>query len=138
LQQIFGQKYSMAETQLDRSQWWLILVGGIGGALITAGFNYLSHQNDLDAKMIELSIGILRSEPKQETEPLREWAIDVFEKRGSFSFNDRQRATLLKKELPFKGGFWIGSLSPVSGTVIQQPTPGGTPTPLGGGGDIHR
>jgi hypothetical protein len=52
--------------------------------------------------MIELSIGILRTEPMPETTPLREWAIDVIDKRANFRFNAAQRAALLKKPLPFK------------------------------------
>jgi hypothetical protein len=28
----------------------LTLLGGVTGALITAGFNYVAHQNDLDAR----------------------------------------------------------------------------------------
>jgi hypothetical protein len=55
--------------------------------------------------MIELSVGILRSEPTPETTPLREWAIDVIDKRAQFKFNAIQRAVLLKKELPFKGAW---------------------------------
>jgi hypothetical protein len=38
--------------------WLLALVGAAGailGGVATGGFNYLSHQYDLDAKMIELS-----------------------------------------------------------------------------------
>jgi hypothetical protein len=79
------------------------VVGAIGivlGAIITGNYSYLGHESDLDAKMIEMSIGILRSEPKPETEPLREWAIDAIGKRGRFSFNAEQRAVLLKKQLP--------------------------------------
>jgi hypothetical protein len=84
----------------------LIGLGGvIGGALITGAYNQVAHQSDFDAKMIELRVGILRARPTPETTPLREWAIDVIDKRGKFSFNAAQRATLLKKELPFKGGF---------------------------------
>jgi len=90
----------------DKSAGWLALVGtggAIFGATVTGGFNYLSHRGDLDAKMIELSVGILRSEPRPETEPLREWAIDVISKRARFEFDGEQRSVLLKKELPFKG-----------------------------------
>lgn len=93
----------MAEKATDRSPWWLALAGIVGavvGAAISAAFNYLSHQSDLDGKMVELSIGILKAEPKPETEPLREWAIDAIDKRGQFSFNAEQRAVLLKKQLP--------------------------------------
>lgn len=89
----------------DRSAWRLAVAGAIGvvaGALITGEFNYLEHKSDLDAKMIELSVGILRAQPTPETTPLRAWAIDVIEKRAKFNFDDEQRAVLLKKELPFK------------------------------------
>jgi hypothetical protein len=90
------------------------VVGAAGlilGAAVTGAFNYLSHQGDLDAKMIELSVGILRAEPTPETIPLREWAIDVIDKRAQFRFNAAQRAALLKKELPFKGGFFSPDFS---------------------------
>jgi hypothetical protein len=92
----------------DRSTWWLALAGAIGvvaGAAITGTFNYLGHKGDVDAKMIELGVGILRTKPTPETMPLREWAIDVIDKRAGFKFNEAQRAALLEKELPFKGGF---------------------------------
>jgi hypothetical protein len=115
----------------ERSPWWLAVVGASGvalGALITGAFNYLSHQNDLDAKMIELSVGILRSDPTAETAPLREWAIDVIDKRAKFSFNAAQRAALLKKQLPFKGGSFTwgpfsGSGSVDDGIIQQAPSP---------------
>lgn len=97
----------MAEPKkTDRSTWWLALVGALGvvaGAFITAIFNFYQHKSDVDAKMIELSIGILRSNPTEETLPLREWAIDVMSKRAGFSFNKAQQAALLNKPLPFIG-----------------------------------
>jgi hypothetical protein len=92
----------------DRSAWWLALAGAIGvvaGAAITGTFNHLDHKGDFDAKMIELSVGILRAEPTPETIPLREWAIDVINKRAGFNFNPAQQAALLNKPLPFKGAF---------------------------------
>jgi hypothetical protein len=90
----------------EKSAGWLALAGTIGaiaGAVVSGVFNYLSHRGDLDAKMIELSVGILRSAPSPETTPLREWAIDVIDKRARFEFDEAQRAALLKQELPFKG-----------------------------------
>jgi hypothetical protein len=84
------------------------VVGAAGlilGAAVTGAFNYLSHQGDFDAKMIELSVGILRAAPTPETIPLREWAIDVIDNRAKFNFNSAQRAALLNKPLPFKGAF---------------------------------
>jgi len=90
----------------EKSAGWLALAGTIGaiaGAVVSGVFNYLSHRGDLDAKMIELSVGILRSTPTPETTPLREWAIDVIDERARFEFDEAQRAALLKQELPFKG-----------------------------------
>jgi hypothetical protein len=95
----------------ERSPWWLALIGVVGiaiGAAITGVFNYVNHQGDVDAKMIELGVGILRAEPTPETAPLREWAVDVIETRAKFRFTAAQRTALLKKELPYKGGFGPG------------------------------
>jgi hypothetical protein len=91
----------------DRAAWWLALAGAVGavaGATITGAFSYLDHKGDLDVKFVELSVGVLRATPTQETMPLREWAIDVIQNRAGFKFNAEQRAVLLKQELPFKGG----------------------------------
>jgi hypothetical protein len=90
----------------DKSAGWLALAGTVGaifGAVVTGGFNYLGHRGDLDVKMIELSVGILRSEPRPETEPLRAWAVDTISKHARFEFDMQQRSALLKKELPFQG-----------------------------------
>jgi hypothetical protein len=85
------------------------------GAAITGGFNYVSHQGDIDAKMIELSMGILRAEPKLETAPLREWAIDVIDKRANFKFTDTQRALLLQRQLPYQGVY-----APLTGRTLRE------------------
>jgi hypothetical protein len=87
----------------------LVAAGGVVvGAVVTGAVNYLGHQHDLDAKMIELSVGILRAEPTPETAPLREWAIDVIDKRARFSFDAAQRKALLQEQLPFGGSDVIG------------------------------
>jgi len=90
----------------DRSGWLIAVVGlagAVGGAIATSAFSYLNNKADNDAKMIELSVGILRAKPTDETRPLRQWAIDVIEKRANFQFDDAQKAALLQQELPFKG-----------------------------------
>jgi hypothetical protein len=111
----------------DHTSGWLLTVVGLlgvyGGAIINGAFNNYAHQSDLDAKMIELSIGILRAPPTPETTPLREWAIDVINKRGNFSFNKAQRDTLLKRELPFKGG-WEKELLYPKELFSPAPKPG--------------
>ena len=107
-------------TSLDRSGWSIAVAGAVGvvaGAVATGIFNYLSHRADIDAKMIELSVGILRAEATPDTRPLRAWAIDVIEKRAGFNFDEAQKAVLLKQELPYKGP----SFSPSSGLPLGMP-----------------
>jgi len=107
-------KTAEAPKPADHSPWWLALAGVVGavvGGAITGGFNYLGHLGDRDAKMIELSVGILRTKPTPETIPLREWAIDVVDKRAGFSFTEKQRAVLLERPLPtwsYGGTTWGG------------------------------
>jgi hypothetical protein len=94
-------------------------IGLVAVAIITG----LSHQGDIDAKMIELSVGILRSEPTQDTQPLRAWAIAEMEKRGA-KFTEEQRAVLLKQELPFKPGAFSLTTTPSGATILgTQPAP---------------
>jgi hypothetical protein len=72
------------------------------------------------APMIELSVGVLRSQPTSETQPLREWAVGEIQLRAGFIFSAEQRSALLKEELPFKGGFW--SLSGSIGGPATRPS----------------
>ena len=122
----------MAESRkADHSTWWLALAGIVGavvGAAITGSLNYMAHKGDLDSKMIELSVGILRAPPTPETIPLREWAIDVIGKRTQFNFNKAQRAALLNQELPFKPGSFTSEF--VRGfNAVQNPSPSTILTP---------
>jgi hypothetical protein len=85
------------------------VLAAVIGAIATATasrLTYLSHQYDIDAKMIELGIGILRAPVTEETKPLREWAIDVMDKRAKFQFNDAQRAVLMNQSLPFDSSYY--------------------------------
>lgn len=88
----------------DRSPVWITpLVGVIGvvvGAAITGGLSYIGQQHEIDAKMIELTVGILRAVPTHETNPLREWAVDEIEKRGKFKFTFEQRTALVDFGIP--------------------------------------
>jgi hypothetical protein len=82
---------------------------------------YATHQGDVDAKMIELSIGILRAAPTQETLPLRDWAIDVIEKRSKFAFNAAQKTALRNKQLPYVSAAEIGAAVAKTLQTIPQP-----------------
>ena len=104
-----------------------LIIGAIGGAAITAAagitgawFGYLGQKGEVDARMIELSIGILRAEPMKELAPLRDWAIQVIDDRSDVKFDAAQKEALRDKELPFKGSDLTFFHTPItSGTTVD-------------------
>ncbi|CCD91136.1 conserved exported hypothetical protein [Bradyrhizobium sp. ORS 375] len=66
-----------------------------GWALANAGGGGVEHQ--ADAKMLEISIAILREPARVDDDPMRSWAVRVVEKKSGVSFTDQQRAALLKR-----------------------------------------
>jgi len=85
--------------------------------------NYFDHKGDVDEKMIELRIGILRAKPSPETGPLRDWAITTIEKRGDFNFNAEQKTALRKQELPYANALASQIGLAVSQAIKGQPQP---------------
>jgi hypothetical protein len=53
------------------------VVGGFLGAVVTGYFNLLGTERTVDAKMVDIAIGILSDEPSPETHEIREWAVEV-------------------------------------------------------------
>jgi hypothetical protein len=75
--------------------------------------NYLTNERQMDVKMVEIGIGILRAPPKEDIAVMRGWAIDVIENNSGRKFTEAQRTTLLKQELlirwdaPMLVGNWL-------------------------------
>jgi hypothetical protein len=61
--------------------------------------NYWTNERQMDVKMVEIGIGILRAPPKDDIAVMRSWAIDVIEQSSRRKFSAAQRAALLKQEL---------------------------------------
>jgi hypothetical protein len=101
---------------------FLIVVGGIIGSVITGFFTLKTHSTDIDAKMVEISIGILATEAKPEAMPLRNWAIEMINKKSDVHFNDSQRALLLKHGLPALSESMV--LNSARGNKFWMPAPG--------------
>src|SRR5579863_7028410 len=82
------------------SVWWAPLIGFIG---VIAGvwINHIDHSGDVDAKMVELTVGVLRTKPEPETMPLRDWAIRTLQQRAHFSFTEKQITVLKNQKLPY-------------------------------------
>jgi hypothetical protein len=91
----------MADSYTRAALWVSIggFVGTVLGATIAPLVNYWTNERQMDVKMVEIGIGILRAPPKDDIAVMRSWAIDVIEKSSGRKFSEAQRAALLKQEL---------------------------------------
>jgi hypothetical protein len=81
----------------------LVAVAGVLGTLlgttVSPLVNYLTNERQVDVKMLEIGLGILREPPKEDAQAMRAWAIEIIEKSSGRPFSEQQRDILLKKEL---------------------------------------
>jgi hypothetical protein len=71
-------------------------VGAAVGALAVLNYGG-AIEHPADAKLLEMSVAMLREPARVDDDPLRSWAIKVVEKKSGVSFTDPQRAALLKR-----------------------------------------
>lgn len=110
----------MATSKSDRSAWWLAVVGVLGavaGAAVTGVFNYVDQNRDMDAKMIELGVGVLQAQPTSDAGPLRLWAISVIESRAGFTFKPEERKVLVDHAWPSQSSGSTFGLASAPGTT---------------------
>jgi hypothetical protein len=84
------------------------LAGVVIGALITGYFQWWSSKQQTDTRLVEMAIGVLRAQPKEEEEhlkALRNWAIKVVEDRSGTQFSEKEREALQKYALPYEPKF---------------------------------
>jgi hypothetical protein len=103
-----------------------LIAGAVGFA--TGWFSLASKDEELRVHLVEIAIGILRADPKEDVTPARAWAIDVIEKNSGVKFNPSDRAALLHKPV-LSEGFW--EQSPAGQKFLEklrskdaQPVPG--------------
>ena len=75
----------------------------LAGAYTTGWFNYASKDEELRVHLVEIAIGILRADPKEDVAPARSWAIDVIERNSGVRFQPEDRAALLHKPIATVG-----------------------------------
>ncbi len=113
----------MAEASTTQLTTLVAVAGVLGtllGATVSPVVNYLTNEKQLDVKMLEIGLGILREPPKEDAQAMRAWAIDLIEKSSGRAFNEKQRDLLLHKELAVRSPVTVGlSASEVSAIVSQ-------------------
>lgn len=86
----------------------LLALGGIGallGAVATVSvgiLDYLHKSDELRVHMVEVAVGILRADPKDDVVAARGWALDVIQKYSEVQFSEEDRSVLLKRPLIVK------------------------------------
>ena len=74
----------MAEASTTQTTTLVAVAGVLGtplGATVSPLVNYLTNERQVDVKMLEIGLGILREPPKEGAEAMRAWAIEIIEKR---------------------------------------------------------
>jgi hypothetical protein len=72
-------------------------VGAVIGTLALPSLGGVLSDRQVDSKLLEMSVGILREPVRADDDPIRSWAIKVVEKKSGVTFTDPQRAALLKR-----------------------------------------
>jgi hypothetical protein len=85
------------------------------GAAISAFYSYTNRNRELDIKLVEIGIGILRADPKDTgLTSARGWAIQIIEHYSGIAFDDEDRRTLLNKPLIYQSGITNGYIEGIS------------------------
>ena len=93
-------------------------VAGVMSALLTAAYTHTSRNRELDIKLVEIGIGILRSDPKDTgLTAARSWAVQVIEDSSRVKFSEDDRRALLQKPLLYSD--YPGSARVFAGDMIE-------------------
>jgi hypothetical protein len=77
----------------------LALIGSVASGFYT----YANRNRELDIRLVEIGINILRADPKQtDLKAARAWAVQVIEDYSKIKFSDADRAALLDKPLLYR------------------------------------
>lgn len=102
---------------------WIAATAAVVSALValgSAGFSYLNRDRELDIRLVEIGIGILRVDPqKSGVSAARRWAITAIEENSEIKFTPEDKARLLKEPLDYYETYAYGD----SPKYFAQPPP---------------
>jgi hypothetical protein len=79
----------------------------IAVAIATGWFGFASKDEELKVHLVEIAIGILRADPKEDVAGARSWALDIIELNSGVKFNEEDRKALLHKPLIDKSSTFL-------------------------------
>ena len=82
------------------------LLGAVGVVFVGAA-DYLIRGRELDIKMVEIALGILREEPDtSQLNAARGWAVDIINGASPIHMNEDVKSELIHKKLNFTWPAW--------------------------------
>jgi hypothetical protein len=111
----------MAEGSGNRGAWNVVL-GVLLGTIVTALLPYWNRNRELDIKLVEIAIGVLRAEPNTDVAGARGWAIRVINEKSGIPFSQTEQKELIDHPLPFTPTDVFGNPS-IPGRLFAPPAP---------------
>jgi len=95
-------------------------IGAVGGPYLTSRVDYFTRNREMDIKMVEIAVGILRSDNKTEpgVAPARAWAADVIDRYSQIPLSSEARKSLIEFGVYYDTSF---SLSSTGGGQTPRP-----------------
>ncbi len=122
----------LAEVPVPKSipkwAWWTwagitVLVPAVVSMAVQAS-GIFQKSRELDIKMIELGVGILRANKEEvDTRPARGWAVDVIEKYGGVNFSPEARKQLIEDPLSVNPTVLAALLPPAPSPSSPETSP---------------
>lgn len=71
---------------------------GASAVVVAAEYNLTGTGRQMDVKMVEIAVGILSKEPKDNIAPAREWAVDVIDHYAQVPLTPEARSALINNK----------------------------------------
>lgn len=87
-------------------------IGAVGGPYLTSRVDYFTRNREMDIKMVEIAVGILRADNKKEpgVAPARAWAADVIDRYSQIPLPPEARKSLIEFGVDRSTGwYYVGS-----------------------------
>ena len=96
-------------------------VSGLFGVLVGAWLDYSVREREIDVKMIEIAVGLLKENPKGPLQPARRWAVELIDHYSDVKLHDEARAVLLNCPLDLTDRLSaLGTTVPGKGAVGRE------------------
>ncbi len=97
-------------------------IGAVGGPYLTSRVDYFTRNREMDIKMVEIAVGILRTDNLKEpgVAPARAWAADVIDRYSQIPLSPEARKSLI--EFGVRGSY--SSFVDYSYPIISAPPQG--------------